>query len=285
MRYARLLTVPVLATLLALTPVVPSGAEDRGTVEVGPGASFTNNYPPIPATAPPAPLFAQIRPPGCRDQNRAYCDAFKMEINVPENYQEIYQVEIVLDWKKRTDTNRLNIHVWGTDDPVSGAPVAQDNTATNKPKRVLLGEPEGTLWITIVNFAGLNDGYSLTFNWKLVDLGALPPDPGSPDSAPSFSTDSPPATRGLPQAGDSFGADDSAFGGSDIKPTARTRKVLIPGPDGELRSVALPVIARGERAAASPSGLSSFTVFLIMLLLTSAAAVGFFVLKAKRHRA
>ncbi|HVE91917.1 MAG TPA: hypothetical protein VNE62_06425 [Actinomycetota bacterium] len=277
----------------------PAGATDRGELKISPIIKQVSKaYPAIAAVRPNAcstpagcvsTPYAQTQAPGCRDHNQAYCDAIRLHIERPEGYMDdLYEVWIDLAYDRGIANNKMDLYVFNDVDPIEEqgyvlGPSVVDNRKDETPKSVRLGAPDsGTLSLSVVNERGVNSGYTLTVRWVEIDLG---PDYNLGDagaSAPSFST---PGSFG--NAGSPASIDDSTpIGYPDGKPiAAKTRKVLIPGPDGELRSVALPVIARGERSSAGSSGVSNFTVFLIMLLLTSAAAVGFFALRMRRQQA
>ncbi|HVE91915.1 MAG TPA: hypothetical protein VNE62_06415 [Actinomycetota bacterium] len=274
--------IPLFATLVLATVAVPAVAEDRGTIALPAEQSVTQTFPAITSPAPPSILWGQLGPTACRDPVYAKsCDVVFVKPAMPEGYEHVFIVDVVLTWKKTTSNNLLDLYLWTEDEgELSGPPSASDDSVADV-KRVEFGEPVDGFWLTVVNFRGVNAGYTLEINWRRFDLGSVPQAPPEPDL--NASTDIPSAPSSLPRAGDTFGDDDSSFDpGFGPKEQVRTRKVLIPGPDGELRQVALPVLARGDRAPTGSGGIDPFAATLVLIGLLGASASVFFVIR-RRH--
>jgi len=301
MRRATFVTI-LAAALAGLAGGTPANALDRGDLLISPEVrAVTKSYPQIAGIRPGGTAcppvcsrpYAQTQAPGCRAHNGAYCDAINLKIEKPAELVDLYEVHITLSWKKTTDNSLMHLYVFtprhGEEEAEDYAlgPSLVDNRTADNPKSVRIGAPDsGTLALTIVNEAGVNDGYTLTVRWVEVDLGP-DYDLGLGDFAGDNSFTPSAAAPRTDAIGDGSGFSDGLGYTEDATPAGRgrTTKALIPGPDGQLQEVALPVVARGDRGPALPGGPSSGLVFLMTLLLVSTGAIGFFVVRARRQRA
>ena len=238
----------------------PAQASSRGSITISPSNPLVEkSYPGISAAKPGTPTtpFAQVR--NCEDgkSNSTYCDNVDLKVEVPANYKPIYKVRITLTWDPGPTNNDLSLWIWDFKgylgqteyDPV-GPAVASDTAAGKKPPRVAeLGEPPTkTFYISIVNYGpSINSGYKLRVEWILVNLG---PDyagpPGDDDPIPAYKpTPESAKTRVNPALTAPF------------KEEVETITVKVPGPDGELIDVEIPLVkaagvARTGETASNP---------------------------------
>lgn len=303
----RKLSVVAIATGLLGFPALSATAADRGDVNIGEGQIFDFKQPAFTTTRPPTVLLAQTKPAACRGQRpdpekypaddqpliqgaTTYCDGYHIVVKPPPpGFRDVYGIEMTLDYVRGTTSpNDVYMFAWPDDSPTYGAPIAwadgrpdddygaaQDPVrAARVPKIILLAEPL-EFWLTVVNIRGQSTGYSLRFKWVEIDLGDLPEivrtkfTPSSGFSTPSSGTNLTP-----------FLSDDGAF-----LPTSKTRKVLQPGPDGQLREVSLPVLTRGDRSPGKKGGLDPLVAGVAAALLASGAGLSFFAIRARRKAA
>ncbi|HVL82223.1 MAG TPA: hypothetical protein VM840_11610 [Actinomycetota bacterium] len=266
----------------------PSQAATRDEITIGVGQHFKKSYPAIPAVRPPAPVipFAQVRPPQCRDlgASSSYCDSFDVvKIEIPDDYRALWLIEVVLTWNRGTTNNDMWLWTWVEDDiDATWGPMAadRDSTAAAKfpPRRVILSEPD-PFFITVVNNAGVNAGYTLELIWHEteVDLGGF--------SRPQVATTSSPfndprsSNAPVPTAFNADGSDLAAYD-DDRPPPVRT--VLVPGPDGAMQKVTLPTIARGDRAAPPQRRFDPVVAAVVAGLLGSGAALAFLAIRRRQ---
>ncbi len=295
MQKLRVLLLALVAGLSTFSGVAPAGAFDRGDIKISPLiGQVENSYPGIAGVRPhtcDTPTvcsrpYAQTQYPGCRQHNGAYCDAIRLEIERPEGYMDdLYEVWIDLVYERGVTNNKMDLYVFQEHDEtdVVLGPSVVDNRTDTAPKSVRIGAPEpGALQITVVNERGVNNGYKLRVRWVEVDLG--PTFDTSTDAGTVPSVDG--TNLEFKNTGSGPVLDDSTpIGFPDGAPERRaTRKVMVPGADGELRAIEMPVVTRADRTAGASTGVSTALVFLVMVLMTSAAGVGFLALRAKRQR-
>ena len=96
----------------------------------------------------------------------------------------------------------------------------------------------------MVNHSGINVGYKITVQWYTFEL----PPPPEFEPPELDTTDQQPAVSGPFD----FAVTESQA--SADEPSATPRKILVPGPDGELREIDLPFFAAGQRIAAGDDG-------------------------------
>lgn len=208
----------------------PASANSRGKTTISPtSGTFEGTYPSIPAQKPPGTFFTQVRPPGCSDggANSQYCDTIQLEINVPEGYRELYYIGITLSYDVGATENRVDLYVWSDNGPVFGGPVVSD-VGPHQPKRVKIGEPPtGLYYITVVNSGGINSGYKLKVEWALTDLG------------PDYKKNKDPVPTPRPSPKKSVAPPPPIS--SEASPVT-LKTVKVPGPDGELIEVAIPLV-------------------------------------------
>lgn len=263
---------------LALTMVLTAGtvaipgtaqAANQGELTISPSiGSVEKSYPRIDGQKGAAGgLFATFRPPGC--ETYAYCDTIKLNVQVPSGYNEIYYVGFILSYDKGATNNRVDLHVWGNDDPALGAEIARD-TGPHQPKKAQVGEPpNGPLWITVVNITGVNSGYKLKVFWSLTDLGPdyrkKPSPPPSPSPTPKKSP-TPAQQVALPS------------------PSPETIKVKVPGPDGQPTEIAIPLVKTQGVAKKADEGGSPI-VPLVLAALGAGLGIFLYLFVWRRRRA
>lgn len=252
----RIALLALIVLLNAATYVsIPAQASSRGELTVSPSlGKVSQSYPRIPGAKPQAPrtLFAQIRPPGCADggPNSAYCDTIVFNIDQGQ-YDELYYVEVTLSYNPDTgpQRNRVDLYVWADDDPALGGPTS-DDTGAQQPKVARVGEPPtGMYWITVVNIEGVNEGYTITAEFKKTDLGPDFRRRASPSPTPS-----PSATKRA----------------AAPPPPKSPEEVLIVrtvGPDGQPTEFAIPIVKfKGAGARAEEDGGNPLLAMVLSLL-------------------
>ena len=179
--------------------------------------------------------------------------------------------------------------VWGDDGEAAGGPLSQCGSPFDEkcnllyPEIVTLTEPPNTTAEDADPAGdirhgrqphGVNTGYQLNIDWFTFDLPA----------PPAFT---PPEREVTGQDGPSvsgpfdFGAITQAQGG-DATPAPTPRKILVPGPDGKLHEVELPIYAAGNRLASAErnSGLP----WLIAGIVGALTLAGMILYLARKNR-
>ena len=184
----------------------------------------------------------------------------------------------------------MDLFVWPDqygNDETGGIEVGMGRTATKHPEVVKVGEPAGKddpatknwnesiYWITVVNYSGVNSGYKLKLEWAQEDLGTFPSftRPGGSGSGGSF--ESGPSSAGK-------GSNPAAFG-PGATPPEQTEIVKVPGPDGELIEVEVPVL--GAQAERRQTERTSPLVWVIAAVIVLGLGTFGFLFLRKRRRA
>ena len=272
----RLLTIIGVVTFVGALAPMPTEAIDRGSMgTITPKNTHLEfNGTPLAGVTPiqgGSSPFATFRPPTCRTVT--YCDAIEFEIDYPSNYlrEVFFGVTIELTWdnpyheSKNPSGNDVDLFLWGDDGEAAGGPGSKcgspldpecDNihpeviTVIEPPNTVdKVKTPEGeeedpnpaAIFLTIVNHRGVNTGYTLKADWFTFDLPPpprfTPPDRAtSREEAPKLQIEGP-----FPF--------EVTEGPDERTPRPTPRKILVPGPDGELHEVELPAYAAGQRLA------------------------------------
>ena len=229
---------------------------------------------PYPASDSPRQPFAGFRPTGC--QSAAHCDFVTFEVDYPKNYQRdvLFGATITLTWDnpRHRETNPagndLDLFVWGDDGPAAGGPLSKcgspgaDACDDIYPEIVTMADPQDTVppkgtppedepdptatFLTIVNDKGINaGGYKLTVDWFTFTIP-----PVKAFVPPERETSSTP--RGPRVSGPfDFEVSDPSKSGGSSGPEPTPRKILVPGPDGKMHEIELPVYAAGQRLGTS----------------------------------
>ncbi len=257
----------------AVAPAV--SARDQGSLgTIGPkNTQLILEAPPIlgvyPASTSPRQPFAGFRPPTCRTAN--YCDTVEFEVDYPDNFlkEVFFGISITLEWdnprhhEKNPSGNDVDLFLWGDDGPAAGGPGSKCGSPGDDvcddihPEIVNMTEPPdtvekkgdeeavpGAIWLTVVNDVGVNaGGYKLTVDWYTFKLD--PPPRFTPPERETSRADRPDTRISGPF--DNFEVSGGPTRPGDKTPEPTPRKILVPGPDGELREVELPVYAAGQR--------------------------------------
>ncbi|MBW3588173.1 MAG: hypothetical protein KY429_02005 [Actinobacteria bacterium] len=257
--------------------VVPAASEDRGYMgEVTPTKSLSGKYPQILLRYPHkqgGQFFTYRRPPRCRADR--YCDALEFDIKKPDDYAQLAYVEIQVTWT--APNNDLDIYTWPDDDPVFGGPVAQGANRDTSGTEIIKIEAESEhIWLTVVNYDGTNaGGYEVRVSWQL-------------DSLPPLDIDKRPGGRGsFGSSSASSGRSPRAFGDfgefqEGAEPQVTTTPVMVPGPDGELIEMDLPVYVESEQA--NQSGPNLLVPAAIIAGILGILAAAFFYRRSRRQR-
>lgn len=276
-----------------IIPQPSAQALDKGSLSISPEiGSVEKAYSGIPGSRPGAAacrrdispetcttLFAQTQSPGCKAHNSAYCDAVALNILTPKNYlDDLFYVNIELSWDKGLTDNKLDIYAFVKEDPLLGPALARNNSE-KQPKSMEIYAPQAMkVFMTIVNERGVNTGYKLKVTWNLEDLGA---DYRPPVRAKSGGFG--PSSAGFTSSAANEGALANAL--ANVKARAKERKVLQPGPDGQLQEVALPVLDTGNRIPGNKGGLDPLVTGVVAVLLASGVGLAVFAIRARRKAA
>ncbi|MEX2537781.1 MAG: hypothetical protein WD646_03920 [Actinomycetota bacterium] len=245
-----------------------------------------------PGTILPVEPIAIFRPTVCR--TLTYCDAFELDVDYPDRFRRLFfGVSVTLTWdnprtQQNPTGNDLDLFLFlGDDDPVAGFPASDCQTPREDAcdnltsETIAITEPEDTtpddvepLRFTVVSEAGINIGYKITVKWYTFEL---PPQPKFERPDIQTSAETPVVTGPL-----DFAITEATTGSE--QPSATPRKILVPGPDGELRDIELPFYAAGNRlVAASGSGLSPWISASIAGALVLAGSIWLLIVRS-RHR-
>lgn len=268
----------MLATLFPGTAT----AADQGTLPVRVRETVAKTFPRIPSA-----VTQRVVTPGnsvnantCKTAN--YCDTVRIDALIPPSYRKSYVVRMTVSWDESGGSNNLAVYGWKTEDADDGTSKSQ-RTETMNPKVIELQQPEGEQIFTIVNWQGTNTGYKIELSWiesdeDFVDLSVY--QRPKIDSGPTVST----GTTNRP----SFGSRTDYMPEMDMDMMDRgrpkgERTVLVPGPDGELIAMEVPVLARGNRTPPIQRRFDPFVASMVGFLLLSGAVVGGFAIRAKRR--
>jgi hypothetical protein len=242
----------------------------------------------------PAEPFAIFRPTACR--TFTYCDAFELDVEYPDRFRrEFFGVSVTLTWENpRTEQNitgnDLDLFLFiDDDDPALGTPASKCQTPREDAcdnltsETIAVSEPDNTIpddvepfRFTVVSEAGINIGYKITVKWYTFKL---PPQPKFERPDIQTSTETPVVTGPL-----DFAVTEATEGSDE--PSATPRKILVPGPDGELRDIELPFYAAGNRlVAASDSGLSPWVSAGIAGALVLAGSIWLLIVRSRQRDA
>ena len=249
----------LVGALLAIP--APALATNRGVfILTGSASPVTKSYPAF--TAPATNTGTGVmNPTTCREVHK-FCDQIIVRVD-PEKRYFLYSVRVTLTWpnpKSATNTtgNDLNIAVWEQDpEIVYCCRNSRTTSTTDYPEFASFGtdNPDPADYILIVdNTAGTNTGYTLKAEFVPTELG---PDYAGPDNGddpqPSFS----PIPRKT-----SSPAINPAFDLGGANEDQETITVKVPGPDGELIDVEIPLV---KAAGVSKKGETSSPVVPIIL--------------------
>jgi hypothetical protein len=295
----------VLGMIGVLTPA-PSSALDKGSIgTISPekthleldGTPMPGLYPGPGGRDP----FAFFRPPACK--TATYCDYVEFEVKYPENFLRdvFFGVNITLTWDnpyhetKNPTGNDLDMFLWGDDGPAAGGPSGDCGSPNDPapgepgarcdnihPEVLTMTEPPNTtaedanpaaIFITIVNHRGANTGYKLTADWFTFEL---PPPPKF--TPPERETSRAPNT----QVTGPFDFEVTTEQG-DATPAPTPRKILVPGPDGKLHEVELPIYQAGQRLSSSAER-SGTTTWIVAGIAGALALAAMLFLLVRRNR-
>ncbi len=287
--------------------VAPSSALDRGSIgTMSPekrhieftGTPIAGIYPYSNAPAEP---YANFKPTACRSVT--YCDTVEFEVDYPSTYlrEVFFGITISLTWdnpyhdQKNPTGNDLDLFLWGNDDPVSGGPASKCGSPTDPlpgeegarcnnvfPEVIAVTEPPNTtaddadpaaILLTVVNDKSINTGYKIAIDWYTFDI-APPPAFTPPDRETSF--------RDKVRGPFDFKVTKAKEGVETPAPTPRT--ILVPGPDGKLHEVELPIYAAGQRLGTTAE--RSNTVPWVIAAVVGVLAVGaliFYLMRLNRR--
>ncbi|HVL82222.1 MAG TPA: hypothetical protein VM840_11605 [Actinomycetota bacterium] len=272
---------------LMLAALLPSAATaaDRGRIAVARGEQIEKSFPAIPAAQPQRVVVvtSAITAASCKSANN--CDTIVVDISVPPGFRNVHFVNVELLWDGSTG-NMLYMYQWNSDKPEEAEANRQAKTSRNdtqNPKNILLDQPEGEYYFTVVNMGGgTNTGYKLRLTWiesadQIVDLsGYNRPRPG--ENITPMSQGTRPSVPTRPTSSFDFG-DDYV----DDAPVKRARTVLVPGPDGQLVAMEMPVIARGNRTPPVTRRFDPVVATMVGVLLFMGALVAFFAIRSRRN--
>lgn len=287
----------------------PAGAVDRG--DIGPmtpeNRHEEHEYPPLIGQYPSAEAqgesvnpFAFFRPAACRDAT--YCDTLALHVEYPDAYirDTFFAIDVTLTWEnprteENPDGNDVDLFLWPDDDPVSGGPSSKcgspkDDQCDNlETETITITEPSNTakedvepMLFTVVNETGVNTGYTITVEWYEFTLEF--------EEFPEFEAPERQVTQNTSGGASASGSDaspPSPSGAQGVQgPDDGPRKVIVPGPDGELVERDLPVLAAGQGLERSDAGgvLTPWTWAAIAAILLG-TGVAFIVLHRRRRAA
>lgn len=298
------------AMLLTVGVVIPAAqATDRG--DVGPmtpeNRTIENEYPPLVGQYPGAGVhpFAYFRPPACR--SASYCDALNLRAEYSDEYLEetFFAIDVTLSWENpRTEDNPsgndLDLFLWPDDHPYAGGPSSKcgspeaEECNNLETETITITEPSNTekegvdpIFFTIVNHSGVNNGYTMTFEWYefTLDFGDFPEfEPPQREVTSSTSGSASDASTG--QSSSNSGPSLTGSEGVQGPEKDQQRKVVVPGPDGELVEQDLPVLAAGQGIErANRGGIFTPITWAAIAAILLGSGAAFFVLHRRRRAA
>ncbi|MEO7804913.1 MAG: hypothetical protein ABIS18_11575 [Actinomycetota bacterium] len=254
------------------------------------------SYPPIIAT-PPRQGTANVNPQLCKRDDYYFCDIIKLTTD-PQGQYEVYSVKVSLSWPTphraavnarvdNIDGNDLTIGVWEPDptetDPSYDGKTRGAWTGGNKyihPEVVFVGtdNPDPAVFYLIINnsssqgAAAINKGYTLRVEFVEADLGGFS---GPKKKGGGFSY-TPPVAKATPKP------PPSEPGAPQPKETI---SVKVPGPDGELTEIDVPVFFQSANAKAPDKGTSPLIPILAVVGLGLGGAFLYFFVWRRRRAA
>ncbi len=271
----------LLGVLLSAVGLAEARTQPRMTISPSIGV-VQRSFPAFTGFSPPRALATQIK--NCRDgqQNATYCDHIPLTASVPPNYKPIHKVRISMTWNPGTGPapNDLIMYLFpdpevavGDDELLNTSGSNNDTAAGKKPPREInVGEMSGNFTLNVTNQNAGNTGYIIKLEWIVVNLGPDYPGPEKDDTQPSFSPT--PAKKAAP-INPAFG-----LGPPDEEETIT---VKVPGPDGELIDVEIPLVkAAGVARKAETTSNPVVPIILGLLGLGLVLFLYFFVWRRRR---
>ena len=250
-------------------------------------------YPPL-LGKPPRQGTANINPLLCKRDDYNFCDMIKLTMD-PQGKYSLYSVRVSLSWppprreqdadgNDNVDGNDMTLGVWEPDpsqvDPTYDGKVrgawTGDNAYTH-PEVVFVGtdSPDPKVFYLIVNnsssqgAAAVNKGYTIRAEFIETDLGAIPGS-NKKKGENSFSYTIPPP-KTTPKSTDT-GAPEPE----------ETIKVKVPGADGELTEMTVPVFVKSANKKAEEGTSPVIPILIAIVLLGGGGFLYFFVWRRGR---
>ena len=255
------------------------------------------SYPPL-IGKPQRQGTANINPLLCKQPDYHECDIIKLTMD-PQGRYTLYSVKVSLSWPAprrvakadgvtddNVDGNDMTLGVWEPN-PAEVDPTYDGKTrgawtganAFTHPEVVFVGtdSPEPKEFYLVVNNSStqpagaVNKGYTIRAEFVETDLGALP-ESKKKGGVTTFSYTPPPAKPSGPKSLD-----------NGPEPT-ETIKVKVPGPDGELVEMEVPIFIKSASAAKAPEdkGFPILPVVLGLIALGGGSFLYIFVWRRRR---
>jgi hypothetical protein len=175
------------------------------------------------------------------------------------------KVSIVLKWEDAGGTNDLDLYLFSDEGDIL-ATSASDAV----PETINLGGLEnGTYWLCVNNFAGINAGFTIELTAQFLSLYERPPPPPTPiASVPPKVTPTPTPTPEPTEP---------------PPPTPSPEAVATPGPDGPASDQQLVAVSGQRQATPTDEGTSGLRIALFTLTgLIAASGIGIVALRIRR---
>jgi hypothetical protein len=227
-----------------------SALESEGFTISDDHMSVSKDYGPIALQNP----SAQVKDPTLDDCKSLPSDAaipikFAIKSDVPT------KAHFSVSWPAPPEANDLDIWFFTNE----GDQISDSAGSTNPEAFNLGGLPNGTYWMCVRNFSGVNPGFTLAVEAKFLSLFERPPVPPTPKPS-----NAPPSKTATPDTSD----DEIA----PATPAVTPEDVATPGPDGATEEQELVAVSGNKQAGAADEGRSGLSVGLLALTGVIAAA-------------
>lgn len=182
LRSRRLLAAALIVGSATLVPSPQAGAKDHPVVKLKPGDVITLGYPAIDV---PNTTNEASDPETCRTDplGQQYCDAIRVEVEKPPNGLG-YFIQVQMAWETRVDQKGVpnfeqltdnDMDLWAYNIPYDKEKTSTENEhasggATTKQPEVLYITPDPVVDLVVVNYIGVNTGYTLKFTYVVDEV-------------------------------------------------------------------------------------------------------------------
>lgn len=258
-----------LAAVLVALLAVPALGAAMDHHRLRPGEAFEKSYRPIPGMFPNAITYVTVSQCELSDA----CDLISLDLLPDTEFGHLTFIE--LHWPDPSGTNDLDLYLWDED----GNRINVAATAEN-PERLggETGMPDmdpGRYLIGVVNFAGVNGGYTLKGAMIREEINIFRGE--EPPAAAQAPAREAPAERPAPPVETSRSVEPA-------EAAVAPEEIPVPGADGEAATWSMDALPAGMQSQPVDNGMGlSSIVFLVLTVLVAAGGATVVVLRIRRE--
>ncbi len=260
----------VLAAALVALLAVPALGAAMDHHRLQPGDSFEKSYPPIPGMFPNAVTYVTV--PQCEMSDA--CDLISIDLLPDSEFG--HRTFIELHWPDPSGTNDLDLYLWDEDGTRVDVAATADNPELLGGETGMPDMEPGRYLIGVVNFAGVNSGYTLKGAMVHEEINVFRGEepPAAPTRAPARET---PAEPPAPEV-------ETPRAIEPAEAAVAPEEIPLPGADGDAATWAMDALPAGMQSQPAEGGMSlSSIVFLGLTILVAAGGAAAVVLRIRRE--